>query len=322
MQPVLEGPPCGRKRVSILSPLRYPGSKRRLATYVADVIRLNSLRPKVFVEPFAGGASVTLQLLSDGVVESAVLGERDPLVASFWEVLFKEPEWLVEQVSTIEASVDNWKYFREASFRSCRDRALACIFLNRTSFSGILAPTAGPIGGYKQDSPYRIHCRFNPRTLAERIRRAASLRKKILLVNHGDWQDTLERVGSWNYGDREVFYYFDPPFYEKAARLYTHYFTIHDHEALHDRLVALRQPWLLSYDPAPAIQRLYSHNGVGPKRLDVLYSASAAGSLVKAQELIVTNLEFLPDHSRVWSSSRASPSAKKRLEAPMGPRRR
>jgi len=60
--------PFSRREASILSPLRYPGAKRRLAGYVAEVLRLNSLRPKVLVEPFAGGASVFLQLLNDDLV--------------------------------------------------------------------------------------------------------------------------------------------------------------------------------------------------------------------------------------------------------------
>jgi hypothetical protein len=49
-----------RRNASILSPLRYPGGKRQLAGYIAATIRLNGLRPKLFVEPFAGGASVAL----------------------------------------------------------------------------------------------------------------------------------------------------------------------------------------------------------------------------------------------------------------------
>lgn len=295
--------PYTRREVSILSPLRYPGAKRRLAGYVSEAIRQNSLHPKLFVEPFAGGASVSLQLLNDGVVGAIVLGERDPLVASFWKVVFDDADWLIEQIESVEVTVANWKYFRDTPFRSNRDRALACFFLNRTSFSGILAKTAGPIGGYRQKSDYKIDCRFNVNTLTKRIRQVAALRERVLLVNHGDWQDTINKVESWNYKNTEVFYYLDPPFYAKASRLYRYYFENGNHEALHNRLVRLRQPWLLSYDPAPSIQTLYSHNGQGPKRVDLLYSASGIGALVEAQELIVTNLASLPQATRIWRSS-------------------
>jgi DNA adenine methylase len=292
-----------RREVSILSPLRYPGAKRRLAGYVSEVLRLNSLKPKLFVEPFAGGASVSLQLLNDGFVEKIVLGERDSLVASFWKVVFNDADWLIDQIESIDITVDNWKYFRSARLRSNRDRALACIFLNRTSFSGILAATAGPLGGYAQESEYKIDCRFNVKTITKRIRQVAALSDRVLLVNHADWLATIDRVESWDYGLNEVFYYLDPPFYRKAERLYRYYFENGDHEALHDKLVQLRQPWLLSYDPAPSIQTMYSHNGQGPKRIDLLYSASGNGALVEAQELIVTNLARLPQATRIWRSS-------------------
>lgn len=301
--------PFTRREASILSPLRYPGAKRRLAAYVSEAIRMNSLQPRVFVEPFAGGASVSLQLLNDGVVETIVLGERDPLVASFWKILFDDTDWLIDQIEKVEVTVANWKHFRNTSFRSNRDRALACIFLNRTSFSGILAKTAGPIGGYSQESEYKIDCRFNVSTITKRIRQIAALREHVLLVNHADWQDTINKVESWGYGGG-IFYYLDPPFYCKAARLYRHYFENGDHEALHDRLVRLRQPWLLSYDPAPTIQTLYSHNSQGPKRVDLLYTASGTGTLVEVQELIVTNLVRLPHATRIWRSSEEWRSSK------------
>ena len=93
--------PLERDTVSILSPLRYPGGKRRLAGYIAAAIRINGLRPKLFVEPFAGGASVALQLLNDGLVDSIALGEKDPLVASFWKTVFYDHEWLIWRLEEV-----------------------------------------------------------------------------------------------------------------------------------------------------------------------------------------------------------------------------
>lgn len=69
--------PLARREASILSPLRYPGSKRRLAGYIAALLRENGMRPVLLVEPFAGGASVSLQLLNDGIVDGIALGESD-----------------------------------------------------------------------------------------------------------------------------------------------------------------------------------------------------------------------------------------------------
>jgi len=295
--------PLSRREVSILSPLRYPGAKRRLAGYVAEVLHLNSLRPKLFVEPFAGGASVALQLLNDDLVESVGLGEKDPLVASFWKIVFRDPEWLIEELESIEVSVDNWRYFRSGKFRSNREKALACIFLNRTSFSGILAPSAGPIGGYSQASEHKIDCRFTISTMVKRIRQAARLGDRVKFVDCADWRETFEKVAGMGYGLQEVFYYLDPPFCRKARRLYRFYFKTEDHNLLHDALTRLDQPWLLSYDPAELILQLYSQNGHGPRHVDLLYSASGNGNRVEAREVIITNLPHLPKETRLWRSS-------------------
>lgn len=292
-----------RKEVSILSPLRYPGAKRRLAGYIAEVLHLNALRPRLFVEPFAGGASVSLQLLNDDLVETVALGEKDPMIIGFWKTVFFDSEWLIDQIESIDVTVEKYRYFREHQFRSNRDLALSCIFLNRTSFSGILANSSGPIGGYSQNSQYKIDCRFNIATLVKRIRQASRLKDRIVFVDRADWTRTMAKVGRMGYASKEVFFYLDPPFFNKARRLYRFFFDSADHKALHASIINVEQPWLLSYDPAKQILDLYSHNGCGPKHVDLLYSASANSNRGESQELVITNLPRLPKETKLWRSS-------------------
>ena len=292
-----------RRPASILSPLRYPGGKRRLAGYIAATIRLNGLRPKLLVEPFAGGASVALQLLNDGLVESIALGEKDPLLASFWKTVFTDHEWLIEKLRDTEPTLDNWDCFKNGRHQTDRQRALACIFLNRTSFSGIIAPSAGPIGGRAQQSAYPIGCRYGVELIAKRITQAAQLAERVLFVNHGDWQHTVRRIKARRYQEGEVLYYFDPPFYYKADSLYRFFFDEANHQRLHDALGQLGQPWLLSYDAAEPIIEMYRQNGIGPRRVELLYSAANSGELTEMQELIVTSLQRLPRASRLWRTA-------------------
>ena len=122
----------------LLSPLRYPGSKRRLVQYLQATLDLNDLHPSLLVEPFAGGASVALQLLCDGLVDRIGLADVDPLITSFWECVFFDTDWLVEVIDEIEVTLPRWESFRKLKPVTTRDRALKCLFLNRTSFSGIL----------------------------------------------------------------------------------------------------------------------------------------------------------------------------------------
>ncbi len=285
-----------------LSPLRYPGGKRRLVKYVEDTLRLNSLKPKLLVEPFAGGASVALHLLQQNLVDSVVLGEKDPLIAGFWQIVFSDSDWLIDQIENLSLTVESWRHFKRTSFHSARERALACIFLNRTSFSGILRSDAGPIGGYEQSSPYKIDCRFPVKTIVSRIRLAASFADRVLGVNLGDWRDTISEAQGLGYDAKEVFYYFDPPFFGKGKKLYQWFFATVEHQGLHDAIVGLQSLWLLSYDPAAPIIEMYSHNGEKPRHIEIVYSVSIRQSLVTAEELIVTNLESLPDRTRLWQS--------------------
>lgn len=311
------GRALSRRNASILSPLRYPGAKRRLAHYVQEVIRLNGLAPKLFVEPFAGGASVALQLLQDGLVDKVALGEKDTLVASFWKTVFSEPDWLIGQLERVTVNLETWDRFRSRIPPTRRERALACIFLNRTSFSGILAPTSGPLGGRRQASKYKIDCRFPVATLAKRIRQCAALGDRVLFVHRGDWAATLRRAESEGLDDGDVFFYFDPPFYRNAERLYRCYFSDDEHRALHERATSLRHPWLMSYDPATFIIDLYNSNGDGPKHVDLLYSASGTEKPRRARELIITNVSYLPKATRLWrtSSEWRSAGARQRQEA-------
>lgn len=295
-----------RDAVPILSPLRYPGSKRRLAPYIAHALELNDLEPQLFIEPFAGGASVALQLLTEERVDEVGLADADPLVAAFWQTVFRDTDWLVARVHSIRVTLRNWRHFRRAGARSRRERAIACLFLNRTSFSGIMAPDAGPIGGYEQTSEYTLDCRFPRERLIERIRSIAALRDRVAFVWSCSWEDTLARAQqvqrALRLRSRDVFYYFDPPFFEKADSLYAKWFTDDDHVAFRDGVLRLRgAKWLISYDVAPRVHELYGDR-VSRLTVEQLYSAGSRG-LQPQREAIITNLAALPTATRVWRRS-------------------
>lgn len=279
---------------TLISPLRYPGSKRRLVPYVVRTLEMNDLQPKLLVEPFAGGASVALQLMADGHVEKIGLSERDPLLASFWETVFFDSGWFMDCIQEMEVSVEKWKEYKAAEPKTRRDRAAKCIFLNRTSFSGILTSSAGPIGGWTQESKYKIDCRFYRETIIDRIEKIASYRDRVTFVRNESYEKTIDRIEGQEFEVDDVFFYFDPPFYNKSHRLYSYSFTNSDHHELHKWVSRMRHPWLLSYDPAPEILDLYSGNGTAPKRVDFLYSVAQTSEMTQAEELVITNLSRLP----------------------------
>jgi len=283
----------------LLSPLRYPGSKRKLIPYIRAVLRANELAPSLLVEPFAGGASVSLQLANDNANLEIGLSDADPLVAAFWKCVFFDTQWLMDAIQGLTVNLAAWDRHKASRPRSTRDRALKCIFLNRTSFSGIIAATGGPLGGRSRSSEYPITCRFPKRTVVKRILQAGALADRVAFVRACDWTESLAMLARLAAASqpRSVFVYLDPPFYEKAERLYNVFFAAADHERLRRALSRLRYPWLLSYDPAPAIVSLYRNNGSPPRLIQMLYSLAPSSRKSRPQELIVTNLRHLPSQS-------------------------
>lgn len=290
-------PVHGRRAGVCHSPLRYPGGKRRLAPFVADLLRASGGPVGTFVEPFAGGASVGLHVLGTGLAQRVVLGERDPLVAAFWRVASRDADWLVDRIRRSRPTLDEWNRLRASAPRSDRAKAWKALFLNRTSFSGILSRTAGPIGGQSQTSAYDIGCRFPVDTLVRRVRQVAAMGDRIDVVETG-WEATLLAATAPG-----AFVYLDPPFYRKADRLYRYCFTARDHTALRDAVARLDAPFLLSYDAAPEIEALYG--GVAHvHRVELLYAATERARLVPARELLITNVDAVPASTRLWRSDR------------------
>jgi DNA adenine methylase len=212
-----------------LSPLRYPGAKSGLAAAIAQLITASTRslgRPELFVEPFAGGASTALRLAGAGTVDRILLADADPLVTRFWQVAAADTEWLIDRMWDEPVTLDRWDYWRSwrPAYPADRDAAVKCMFLNRTTFSGILHGRAGPIGGRRQASPYKIDCRFNKTALETRLRFIGDLyaSNRLADVWCKDWRATLQDVAEWypRLIPNRVIAYLDPPYWDKSDRLY------------------------------------------------------------------------------------------------------
>ena len=143
---------AGKNNIPV-SPLRYPGSKRWLSNYIARSINQNGLTPDLFIEPFAGGASVSLAMLSMGLVKKVALNDRDPLIAAFWRTVFFDTDWLIDRVLKVEVSLNKWERLKKSNPKTIRDKAFKCLFLNRTSFSGSMGITSNGTEANPPTSP-------------------------------------------------------------------------------------------------------------------------------------------------------------------------
>ncbi|MCC5610544.1 DNA adenine methylase [Nostoc sp. CHAB 5834] len=273
--------------------LRYPGGKARFAPLIAEIAELNGLKAKRLVEPFCGGAGVAISLMQSDLVGEIALNDLDPLVSALWSVVFNpdESKWLIDQVHTVPLTLDEWHRQKTLVPTDVRTMALKCLYLNRTSFNGILY-VAGPLGGKLQDKR-TVGVRFNRDFLAEKIEYLSSFSDRVTVSNM-PWSTVMDKEAQ----NANSFFYIDPPYYYKAESLYGFVFDDDGHKALRDYLLTMNAPWVLSYDDVGEVRGLYAHPNLFSRVLDQTYSAHPRGgaSSVK-KELLFSNLPLLPSPS-------------------------
>ena len=240
------------------SPLRYPGGKSAIAPIISDVIKNNDLKCCSYIEPFAGGASIAIDLLLNNTVDQIIINDADKAVYSFWRSIIEEPNWFIDRIRDIPVTVEEWRIqhaiFQQAKKYS-KELGFAMFFLNRTNRSGILS--AGPIGGYSQTGNYKIDCRFNKDALIKKIHDISLHRHRIQVYNQ-DISVFLRRYLPKIHSNGNIFIYFDPPYYEKGQRLYLNHFSDVEHRQLRDAVSRLECKWIMTYDDKEEIDKLYA----------------------------------------------------------------
>ncbi len=218
------------------SPFRYPGGKTWLVPTIRkwldnDVERL--------IEPFCGGAIVSLTAAAENLAESVLMIEKDEEVAAVWDVIFSDYKWLVDKILSFNMSMDNVNGILQTEPDDVRGMAFKTIIKNRTSRGGILAKGAGLIK--RGENGKGLMSRWYPVTLARRIADIAALKDKITFIKG----DAFDYFSPENYTDR-TYYFIDPPYYVAGKRLYT--FSEIDHESLFKSVSNLGCHFLMTYD--------------------------------------------------------------------------
>lgn len=242
------------------SPLRYPGGKAKLSSFIIEVLHHNDLKEPHYLEPYAGGAGAALRLLFEEYVESITINDADLRIRCFWIAITKHTDAFLGLLENVEVNIEEWYRQREV-YRNCDLRKVlkvgfATFFLNRTNRSGIIH-NSGPIGGYDQTGNYKIDARFNREQLARRIQRIGIYSDRIR-VDGIDGLSLLKKTNqNWLYSKR-TFVYLDPPYYGKGANLYMNPFTHKHHVQLAEYLRSPKNfPWIMTYDNVEAIKELY-----------------------------------------------------------------
>jgi DNA adenine methylase len=247
------------RRLVHFRPLCYPGGKGKLAEYVKQLLRANKLCDGEYIEPYAGGAAIGLELMFQEYVYQIRINDVSKHVYSFWKSVLQNTDELCRLVKNTRLTVASWdrqkRIFANPREHSCVEVGFATFFLNRTNRSGIL--NGGPIGGRDQSGPWKIDARYNAEELIFRIESIAKMKNRIKLTHSDALAFLKSGLPKW---PSKSLIYLDPPYYEQGRELYYDYYKPKDHADLASFIKGnmCSRFWMVSYDNIPAIKRLYS----------------------------------------------------------------
>lgn len=256
MTPQAESEP---RRLIHFTPLRYPGGKAKLAAYVKQLIRDNKLDDGEYVEPYAGGAGIALELLLQEYVSLIRINDVSHHVYSFWKSVLNDTDELCRRIKNTRLTVASWdrqkRIFANPKEHDYLTLGFSTFFLNRTNRSGIL--NGGVIGGRDQSGPWKIDARYNADELIYRIESIAKMKNRIKLTR-SDAVTFLKRgAKTW---PKKSLVYLDPPYFEQGRELYYDYYKAEDHAEVAEIIAAKMKDryWIVSYDNVPEIRKLYA----------------------------------------------------------------
>ena len=230
------------------SPFRYPGGKTWLIPTVRQWLKQEGKIAKELIEPFAGGAIVSLTAAFEKMAEHITMVEMDEEIAAVWEVILNgKNKWLADKIYSYDLTHVNVKNELENPNKKLQDIAFCTILKNRVFHGGILAKGSGMIKNGENGKG--ITSRWYPKTLRDRILAINYVKDKITFIS-GDAFEVLEQ----NLNNKSAYFFIDPPYTIAGKRLYT-YFDI-DHERLFDLTSQLKGKFMLTYDDTPEIRQL------------------------------------------------------------------
>jgi DNA adenine methylase len=234
------------------SPFRYPGGKTWLVPQIRRWLTSLPNKPKLLLEPFAGGGIVSLTVGFEQLAEHVCLVERDEDVAAVWQtILSTDVKWLAKRIVEFQLTLEHAKEVMNSQPSSTRQRAFRTILKNRIFHGGILAPGSSMIK--EGENGKGLGSRWYPTTLKTRILNIHDCRERFTFIA-GDGLEVLEK----HQGQDTLAVFVDPPYTaagkKAGARLYLHNEV--DHDRLFQMCSQVQGSCLMTYDNATGVQEL------------------------------------------------------------------
>jgi DNA adenine methylase len=292
------------------SPFRYPGGKTWFVPTFREWIRNKYPRPRVLVEPFAGGGIISLTALFENHVETVVMAELDEEIAAVWQsVVNGDAKWLAKQILDFDLTKENVIKEISHTANSIKQKAFQTILKNRTFHGGILADGSGFLK-YGENGK-GIRSRWYPRTLARRFKDLDLVAERI----NFRWADGLKVIQEFASVHDAVFF-IDPPYTaggKKAGRrLYRHYDI--DHEVLFSLCETIHGDFLITYDNAQEVRIMARRHDFQMRLIPMTNTHHA-----KMEELVIgKDLSWMDAYPAVHEPKAEYISSKRKEDVPTG----
>ena len=235
------------------SPLRYPGGKTWLIPHVRAWLS-SMRRPRLLVEPFAGGGIVSLTAVMENLANQALMAELDQDVAALWKAALQYGPELSARISSFTLTRESVIELASQQPANIVEHGFRTLVLNRTRRGGILAQ--GASFTRKGENGAGIASRWYPNTLIRRLRAISEVAPRITF-QETDGMQILDSLLGQPHDDIALF--IDPPYTggggkRAGKRLYAH------NEVDHTRLFSLLGDsdanFLMTYDRSLEIESL------------------------------------------------------------------
>lgn len=247
-------------KVQHISPFRYPGGKTWLVPTVKAWLHALPAKPQLFIEPFAGGASVGLTVAYNGLADKVLLTELDDAVAAVWKVLITakdaDYEALCQSVLDFSMKEETVLAVVNKTEKSLVERAFATIVANRANRGGILAAGVGLMKN--GEGGKGIASRWYPETLVKRFKMIRSMKSRLIFQQ----RDAFELFAEHG-ADAQKCWFVDPPYTAGGKNAGARLYNLHslDHEKLFKGMSEASGAVMATYDAAPEVLELAKNWG-------------------------------------------------------------
>lgn len=229
-----------------------------------------------------GGGSI---FLGKSLAPLNWLNDVDPYIYSFFKVVKESPIQFCQYIqSRGTPTVSKWIELKESNIEneSLIERAYKLLFFNRSNYSGIF--TSNPLGGLKQESEWKIDCRWNENLICKRIIEA-STKLEYAEITNIDFQTMITTPGE------NVLLMLDPPYYEKGHQLYPFSMQKEDHERLAELLRNTDHKFLLTIDDCTEVREIYYDHRFTFINESWKYTVNSNKNNNEGKELFITNID-------------------------------